>query len=52
MVQRRRYPRIPTRAVNRGGFRDLMARPEGRLLAEYWWLCAFDEVEGVERFSR
>lgn len=32
-----RYPRIPVRPVNQGGFDPVVATPEGREWAEAWW---------------
>lgn len=36
----RPIPRIPLRRVDRGGFDGLLARPNGRQLAERWWSLA------------
>lgn len=40
-----RYPRIPLRKVDDGGFSGLVAKPGGRLLAEMWWTAALDRVD-------
>lgn len=37
-------PRIPLRAVSRGGFAALLARPDGRDRAERWWEEALERV--------
>lgn len=40
-----RYPRIPVRKVSEGGFARLMARREGRAVADAWWLEALERVD-------
>lgn len=41
----KRYPRIPVRRVDLGGFGPMLARPEGRSRAEAWWSAALDRVD-------
>ncbi|QOI99660.1 MAG: hypothetical protein HRU70_03880 [Phycisphaeraceae bacterium] len=41
-----RFPRIPLRAVDRGGFDRLMATPHGKSLAVRWWGAALRRVVG------
>lgn len=45
MLSGKRYPRIPTRLVSRGGFGPLMSRPEGSEIADRWWNDAFQRVD-------
>lgn len=40
-----RYPRIPTRRVDTGGFSALLSRPGGGELAERWWELALERVD-------
>jgi hypothetical protein len=40
-----RYPRIPIRRVDRGGFDRLMARPNGRKIADEWWDATFSRLD-------
>lgn len=40
-----RYPRIPTRRVDSGGFSGLLSRPNGEVLAERWWDLALQRVD-------
>ncbi|MDX2148395.1 MAG: hypothetical protein SFZ23_12815 [Planctomycetota bacterium] len=40
----RRFPRIPLRRVDAGGFDWLMSRPEGPQRAERWWKRALRRV--------
>jgi hypothetical protein len=40
-----RYPRIPTRRVETGGFSGLLHRPGGARLAELWWERALERVD-------
>ncbi len=35
MLSGKRYPRIPTRLVSRGGFSEMLNQPGGRVLAEH-----------------
>ena len=45
LAPHRRYPRIPTKRVDQGGFDRLMSRQSGRKLADRWWETAFDRIE-------
>lgn len=38
-------PRIPTKLVDEGGYRELMASLEGREWAEEWWTLTLDGLE-------
>jgi len=40
-----RYPRIPTKPVDSGGFSGLMKLSTGEKRAAMWWACAIDLVE-------
>jgi hypothetical protein len=48
LLSGREYPRIPVRAVARGGWSRLMARPGGPALAERWWAGALARVDDVD----
>lgn len=37
-------PRIPRRRVDRGGFADLLKRPNAAGMIAYWWDKALDRV--------
>lgn len=41
----KRYPRIPLRRVDRGGYDPLRTRPGGRDRAERWWTLALERVD-------
>ncbi len=41
----REYPRIPVRPVVTGGFSRLLARSNGRQLADRWWQRALARLE-------
>jgi hypothetical protein len=40
-----RYPRIPTRRADAGGFSALLNRPGGTDRAERWWELALERVD-------
>jgi len=42
----KKFPRIPIRAVNAGGWDWLMASPHGRRTAGRWWSAALRRVLG------
>lgn len=42
---RRRYPLIPTKRVDTGGFSGLMKLPDGQKRAEMWWAGAIRRVD-------
>ena len=39
------YPRIPTRAVDLGGFEQLLASPEGRVVVDWWWQHTLESLD-------
>lgn len=41
----RRYPQIPTKRVDTGGFSGLMKLPEGQRRASMWWTGAFERID-------
>ncbi len=44
LAEERSLPRIPCRAVDLGGFTELVRRPLGRLVASHWWHRALERV--------
>ena len=44
MRSRARYPRIPAKPADRGGFDRLMSLPTGPMRTERWWRLALDRV--------
>lgn len=41
----RKYPRIPTKRVDQGGFSGLMKLSEGEKRASMWWTAAMNRVD-------
>ena len=41
---RTRYPRIPVKRADMGGFDRLMSLPTGPMRAERWWRIALDRI--------
>ena len=41
----RRYPRIPAKRVDRGGYTGLMKLNEGEKRASMWWAAALNRVD-------
>lgn len=37
-------PRIPRRRVDRGGFAQMLKRPLGSKIIQYWWNQALDRI--------
>ena len=37
-------PRIPRRRVDQGGFRQMLKRPMGGKIVNYWWAKALDRI--------
>ncbi len=48
MASGAKYPRIPTRPVERGGFSALLRRENGPKLAERWWNLALGRIDDAE----
>lgn len=48
MVCEERYPTIPLRRVDQGGYSRLMEKRGGPELAAEWWRTAFDRIERVD----
>jgi hypothetical protein len=45
MLSNRRYPRIPAKRADRGGFDAMRQRQNGEKRAEQWWGALFDRVD-------
>ena len=45
LLSGRRYPRIPSKRVDRGGFSGLLKLDEGEKRAAMWWATALTRVE-------
>jgi hypothetical protein len=44
MMSGRRYPRIPSKPADLGGYDRLMSRPSGRRHAARWWRLALSRI--------
>lgn len=45
MLSGRRYPRIPAKRVDQGGFHGLLKLDEGQKRAAMWWAAALNRVD-------
>jgi hypothetical protein len=45
LLSGRRYPRIPSKRVDRGGFNGLLKLDEGQKRAAMWWAAALNRVD-------
>ena len=45
MTEGRSYPRIPARRADLGGFSELLSRPEGRIVVDWWWAHTLEQVD-------
>ncbi|MCR9077073.1 MAG: hypothetical protein NXI07_13625, partial [bacterium] len=49
LLSGRRYPRIPSKRVDQGGYAGLMKLDEGEKRAAMWWAAAFMRVDDLNK---
>ncbi|MHA7814729.1 MAG: hypothetical protein ACX94C_15210 [Phycisphaerales bacterium] len=49
LLSKRRYPRIPAKRVDHGGYTGLLKLDEGQKRAAMWWAAALNRVDDPRR---
>lgn len=49
LLSGRRYPRIPSKRVDQGGYTGLMKLDEGEKRAAMWWAAAFMRLDDQDK---
>ena len=49
LLSGRRYPRIPSKRVDQGGYTGLMKLDEGEKRAAMWWAAAFMRLDDKDK---
>lgn len=48
LSSKRRYPTIPTKRVDEGGFSGLLSMSDGEKRAALWWIAAMNRMNRIE----